>query len=403
MSKPKIVVIGKIPGKTIEHLREIAEVKEYSGSSLYNAPDKELIKKFGKKKFQLYDRELVYSNLEHLSKEEIIKNVKDADIIIPHLTVKIDEEILNNTKARLVACYSAGYDNVDVKAATKNGILVTNTPGVLHETVADFTFGLMIATSRRIVQADRFARDGFFNTWGSESFLGTEVHHKTLGIIGLGDIGEQLARRAYGFRMKVLAYDPFKYNLMKKEKYLPPENVKLVENIDELLKESNFIVISCVYIKEGPSSTHHLIDKKKIEKMKKSCILINIARGPIVNEKEVVKALKEEKLRFYAADVFEGELNNGEPNVNPELAKLFKKTILTPHIASATIAARGDGLHQNGFSIGGMGSRTYDNVIKVLNGKKPDFLVREQNYDEVIKIRLQKDLEKKKNEDCYIS
>lgn len=396
MSKAKIYVIGKIPGTTVEKLKKIAEVKEYSGSKLYDASDEELIKIFGKKAVELHNKELVFSNLEALSKEEIMKNIKDADIIIPHLTVKIDEEMLNNTNAKLVACYSAGYDNVNVEAATKNGILVTNTPHVLHETVADFTFGLMIAASRRIVQADRFARDGFFNTWGSESFLGLEVHHKTLGIIGLGDIGEQLAKRSIGFSMKVLAYDPFKFNLMKEGKYNPPKNVKLVENIDEVLENSNFIVLACIYIKEGPDSTHHMIDKEQLAKMKNSCILINIARGPIVNEKEVIKALKENKLRFYAADVFEGELKNGEPNVSKELTPLFKNTVLTPHIASATIAARGDGLNKKGFSIGGMGSIVHDNVIKVLKEEKPEFLVREQDYEKVIEIRkkLGKDLRK---------
>lgn len=394
MIKPKIFVIGKIPGKTVEKLKEIAEVKEYSGSKLYEASDKELIKKFGKKKFDLYGKELVYSNLESVPREEIIKEAKDADIIIPHLTVKIDEDILNNTKARLIACYSAGYDNVDVKSATKNGILVTNTPGVLHETVADFTFGLLISAARRIIEADRFARDGLFNKWGSEAFLGLDIHHKNIGIIGMGDIGEQLARRAYGFAMNVVAYDPFKYNLFKENKYAPKRNVRLVENLDELLKESDFIVISCIYIKEGPNKTHHMIDKEQIKLMKKDCIIINIARGPIVNEDEIIKALKENRIRFYAADVFEGEMNKEEPNVNPKLAKLFKNTVVTPHIASATIAARGDGLKKNGFSIGGMGSRVYTNVKQVLNGQKPDFLVREQKYEEVIKIRLGKDLKK---------
>ncbi len=386
MSKPKIFVIGKMPGKTVERLKEIADVKEYSGSSLYDASDEELIKKFGKDAFEKYGKELVFSNLESLPKEDIMRDAKDADIIIPHLTVKIDEEILNNTKAKLIACYSAGYDNIDVNAATKHGILVANTPGVLHETVADFAFGLMIAASRRIVQADKLSRDGHFNTWGSEFFLGLEVHHKTLGIIGFGDIGDQLARRSTGFCMKVIAYDPFKYKDMKEGKYQPPENVKLVENLDELLENSNFIIISCVYVKEGPYKTHHMIGQKEIEKMKKNCTLINIARGPIVNEKEIIPALKDGRLRFYATDVFEGEMDPNSPNVSPELAKL-KNTILTPHIASATIAARGDGFSKNGFSIGGMGSRVYENVMKFLNGEKPDFLVREQNYEEVVKNR----------------
>ena len=293
------------------------------------------------------------------TKEELIEHVKDKDGLLCLLTDKIDKDVLDAApKLKVISTYSVGYDHIDVEEATKRGIYVTYTPGVLTDAVADHTWALLLAVARRLVEADQCVRQGCWKiAWAPDFMLGTDVYGKTLGIIGLGRIGTAVARRAKGFNMRILYYD--------KERKLDVEKELGVEfrSLDEVLKESDFVVISVVLTKE----TYHMIGERELRLMKPTAYLINIARGAIVDTNALVKALEEGWIAGAALDVFEEE---PLPKDHP-LTK-FKNVILTPHIASATTETRAR-----------MADLAVDNLLSVLKGEMPKHLVN----PEVTKIR----------------
>ncbi|MCR4403940.1 MAG: D-glycerate dehydrogenase [Candidatus Acetothermia bacterium] len=284
-----------------------------------------------------------------LPKRELLRKVAGVDGLICLLSDRIDREVLEAGKAlRVVANVAVGYDNIDVQAASELGIMVTNTPEVLTEATADLTFGLILAVARRIVEGDRLVREGGFKGWELDLLLGAEVHHKTLGIVGFGRIGQAVARRARGFGMEVLYYDPIRRPELERE--LGAQFVQL----KELLSRSDFVSL---HLPLTPQ-TRHLIGREELGLMKPSAFLINVARGPIVDEAALVEALKSGELAGAGLDVFEHE-----PDVHPELLRM-SNVVLTPHIGSAGRETR---LR--------MALMAVENVLAALAGRRPPNLV----------------------------
>ncbi|MCK4235202.1 D-glycerate dehydrogenase [candidate division WOR-3 bacterium] len=299
----------------------------------------------------LKERYKVHINREdrQLSKIEIIKRVKDIDAILPLLTDKIDKEVIAATKClKVIANYAVGFDNIDIKEATRKGIIVTNTPGVLTEATADLAWSLLFATARRIAEGDRFMRDKKFKGWQPTLLLGYDIYGKTLGIIGTGRIGTAFALRSKGFNMRVLYFSRSKNILM--EKKLKAKKVTL----KKLLAESDFISLHLPLTKE----THHLIEKTEIELMKKTAILVNTSRGEVLDEIALANALKNNIIAGAGLDVFERE-----PSITKKLLQL-KNVTLTPHIGSATYQTRTK-----------MAIMAAQSIIDVLEGKTPKNIV----------------------------
>ncbi|NLV92347.1 MAG: D-glycerate dehydrogenase [Firmicutes bacterium] len=260
-----------------------------------------------------------------LSREELIAGVKEADALLCLLTDTIDEELLAvNPNLKVVSNYAVGYNNIDVQAATKRGIPVCNTPGVLTDATADTAWALLMAAARRVVEADRFVREGKFKGWGPMLMLGADVTGKTLGLVGMGRIGQAMAQRATGFEMKILYYDVQRYPEAE-EKY-----GAVYRPLEELLAESDFVSLHVPLL----PSTHHIIGEKELELMKPSAILVNSARGPLIDEAALVKALQERKIAAAGLDVFENE-----PELAEGLAEL-DNVVLLPHLGSATYDTR---------------------------------------------------------------
>ncbi|RME84691.1 MAG: D-glycerate dehydrogenase, partial [Planctomycetota bacterium] len=285
-----------------------------------------------------------------LTKEELIQNGKDCDGILCLLTDPIDQEIMEKCpKVKIFSNYAVGYNNIDVEEATRRGIMVTNTPGVLTETTADFAFALLMAIARRIVEADHFLRAGKFKGWAPMLFLGQDVHNRTLGILGMGRIGQAVARKGrFGFNMNILYYDAHRNEKVEKEldaNFCSPE---------ELFAQSDFVSIHLPLTKE----THHFVNADLLGRMKETACLINTARGPIVDEEALVKVLKEKKIFGAALDVFEKE-----PEVHPGLLDL-ENVILVPHLASASVETRTK-----------MAVMAVENLLAGLEGKRPPCIV----------------------------
>jgi glyoxylate reductase len=260
-------------------------------------------------------------------RELVLDGVRDADVLVSLLTESIDREVLEaGERLRGVANYAVGFNNIDVDAATELGIPVTNTPGVLTDTTADLAWALLLAVARNVVPADRYMRAGKYHIWGPSLFLGGDVgpggdgRPKVLGIVGFGRIGQAVARRSVGFDMRVLAYDP-----PMKEIIETTDGIEYAE-MDRLLAESDFVSLHT----DLNPSTHHLIDANALAKMKKDAYLINTARGPIVDEKALVNALRNGTIAGAGLDVFEDE-----PEMAPGLAELDNVVVL-PHVASAS-------------------------------------------------------------------
>lgn len=292
-------------------------------------------------------------------KQVIIEKARDVDALVTLLSDKIDAEVFDAApKLKIVAQMAVGYDNIDVEKATRRGIYVTNTPGVLTETTADFAWALLMAIARRVVEADNYVREGKWRVgWHPSMLLGRDIYGATLGIIGAGRIGSAVARRAKGFNMKILYYDVVPNSQMEEE-----TGAKLVD-LDILLRESDFISIHTPLTKE----TYHLINAEKLKLVKRTAYLINTARGPIVDEKALYEALKEGRLAGAALDVFEQEPISMD---NP-LLKL-DNVILAPHIASASYETRSR-----------MAEMVAENLIAFFEGRQPPNLV---NSD-VMKVR----------------
>ncbi len=281
-----------------------------------------------------------------LTKDELIKEAKGSDAIISLLTDKIDAEVMDGIgkNLKIIANYAVGFDNVDIKAASERGIVVTNTPEVMTQAVAEHAIALILACTRRIVEGDEYVRKGKYKRWEPDLLLGPEIAGKKLGIIGLGRIGESLAKIGYhGFGMKILYHDLERNEEI--ERNLQAEYTSL----NTLLKNSDFVSIHVPLNK----ATHHLIGSKQLNLMKKTAILINTARGAVIDEKALVQALQNKKIFAAGLDVFEFE-----PKPSKQLFNL-NNVVLTPHIASATNEARK-----------AMSECACENVIEVLMGRK---------------------------------
>ncbi len=283
-----------------------------------------------------------------LTREELLAGVKGKDGILPLLTDRIDDEVLEaaGSQLKIVANYAVGYNNIDVPACTRRGIPATNTPGVLTDTTADLAMSLLLAVARKIVPADAYARAGKYQGWAPLLFLGTDVHHKTLGIMGFGRIGFAVAKRAGGFDMKILYNDSVRANPELEEKV----GAKFVDK-STLLAESDFVSLHVPLIPE----THHFIGSPELEAMKSSAYLINTSRGEVLDEKALVRALQQRKIAGAGLDVFEFE-----PAIEKELT-LMDNVVILPHIASGSIETRTK-----------MGLVAAENLISVLiEGQKP--------------------------------
>ena len=291
-----------------------------------------------------------------LTKEEIIQGVKGKDALLCLLTDDIDGEIMDaNPNLKVIANYAVGFNNIRVEEATKRGLPITNTPGVLTETTADMAWTLLMTAGRRIVEADKFTRDGKYKGWGPMLLLGYDIYGKTLGLIGLGRIGEAMIKRAHGFDMKILYFDANRRS-PEEEKELGIE----YRELDQLLAEADYVSLHVPLL----PSTKHLIGEREFGLMKESAILVNSARGPIVDEKALVKALREGQIAGAGLDVYENE-----PALEPGLAEL-QNVVLAPHTASATRETRTK-----------MATMAAENLLAALQGKVPPNIVNPEVYN----------------------
>ena len=290
--------------------------------------------------------ELDYRKGAPLSDSELKKAIKDADAVISVIPDNISREVLESAKnLKVIANYAVGYDNTDVKAASEMGIYVSNTPGDLTESVAEHSMALMLAVGRKIVQADKFVREGKYKYWDPMIFLGPTFSEKTLGLIGFGRIGQWFAKLAKGaFNMRVL------YTDIARNESAEKEIGAIYTSMDELLEQSDIVSIHVPLL----PSTKHLITRREIKKMKPTAILINTARGPIIDEDDLCVALRENWISGAGIDVYEQE-----PKIYAGLKEL-ENVVLTPHIGSATRESRIE-----------MARMAAANVIEVLINKKP--------------------------------
>lgn len=263
-----------------------------------------------------------------LDRQVLIKNVKNVDALLCMLGDTIDSKVMDaaGSNLRVISCYSVGYDHVDIKEAEKRKIIVTNTPNVLANTTADLTFSLILSAARNIVNADSHVRNGSWKYgWTPDLFLGYDVYGSTLGIIGLGEIGILVAKRAKGFGMEVLYYSN------RRNRKLESELSISYVSLEELLQRSDFVSIHVSLNK----SSFHMIDESKIKLMKKTAFLINTSRGKVINEQHLIKALRDKQIAGVGLDVYENE-----PISTSNQLIHIPQTVLLPHIGSATFKTR---------------------------------------------------------------
>jgi glyoxylate reductase len=318
--KPNVTVTHNFPEVALEKLRSRAEVfYNDSGNSLSSA---ELIDRAGK-----------------------------SDAMVSYLTDKIDAGVIDagGDHLKIIANYGAGFNNIDFAHAQKKNIWVSNTPGVLHETTADLTWAMLLGIARRIVESDRFTREGKFHGWQGNMFLGGDVYGKTLGVIGCGEIGAAVARRALGFDMRVLYHQRTRLSEAEEKKL----NARFV-SLDELLKESDFITLHVPLTDQ----TKYMIGSDQLAMMKSTAYLIHAARGKVVDDKALVNALKNNVIAGAALDVYESE-----PALTEGMTEL-DNIIVLPHIGSASVATRDT-----------MALLVVDNVFDALDGKTPRTLI----------------------------
>ena len=289
-----------------------------------------------------------------LTKEELMNNLRgqNYDALFCLLTDKIDAEVMDSfgPQLKIIANMAVGFDNINIEEARKRGIMVTNTPDVLTESVAEHTIALMFAIARRLVESDQFMRDGKYIGWAPMLFLGNDLVEKTLGLVGLGRIGAAVAKRMHdGFEMKIIYYDVKRNEELEKQYHLE------YRDLENLLKESDFVSVHVPLLE----TTRHLIGEPQLRIMKKTAYLINTSRGPVIDEKALVVALKSGEIKGAALDVFEFE-----PKITPELLQL-DNVILTPHIASATEETRSK-----------MSDLAATNIIEALEGHTPPNLLK---------------------------
>lgn len=276
----------------------------------------------------------------------LLKEVEDVDGLICFLTEKIDEEVLEHgVHLKVISNVAVGYNNIDVQAAARKGIIVTNTPGVLTETTADLTFALLMASARRIVESSDYLRSGEWGSWSLMQQTGQDIYGATLGIVGLGRIGEALVKRAKGFDMNILYH-----NRTRKQEKEQELGIQYAE-LEDLLRQSDFV---CLLLPYSPE-VYHLIGKDELSLMKRNAILINTARGGLVDEEALFHALKDGVIWGAGLDVFEQE---PVPVDHPLLT--LPNVVTLPHIGSASVKTRMKMAHL-----------AADNMMKVLNGDEP--------------------------------
>ena len=324
MPKPKVFVTRLIPEKGLEIIREA------------------------------YDVDLWQAELPP-TREELLQHVRGVDGLLCLLTDKIDGEVMDEAgpQLKVISNHAVGYDNIDVNAATVRGIPVGNTPGVLTDATADFAFALMMAVARRIPEAERFVHEGNWKTWGPMLMLGVDLKGATLGLIGFGRIGKAMARRAAGFDMRVIYYDP------SEEEASPDHKATRVE-FETLLEESDFLSLHTPLTPD----THHLIDSEALSKMKLNAVLINTARGAVVDPQALYEALKVRRIFGAGLDVTEPE---PIPMDSPLLT--LDNIVIVPHIASASKTSRDQ-----------MSWMAAQNLIAGLNGERLPNCVNPQVY-----------------------
>ncbi|HEY6690070.1 MAG TPA: D-glycerate dehydrogenase [Rubrobacter sp.] len=277
---------------------------------------------------------------------ELLEAVRGAVGILPTVTEKMDAEVIDaaGDGLKVIANMAVGFDNIDVEAATELGVVVTNTPEVLNETTADTAFMLLLASARRLGEAERLLRSGGWDAWGPKQLTGPDVWGKRLGVIGFGRIGQALARRTRGFDMDLVYHDQYRNEEAERElgaRYL---------ELDELLRTSDFVSIHTPLTPE----TTHLIGAEELERMKPEAVLVNTSRGPVVDEAALADALADARIFAAGLDVYENE-----PEVHPKLLDL-EKVVLAPHIGSASIETRDK-----------MAALAAENLAAVLRGEEP--------------------------------
>jgi len=293
--KPKILVTREVFDETLAYLAEHCEVESNQADQPFDPA-------------------------------ALAQRMHDKDGVVCCLTDRIDDALLaKSPRLKVVANIAVGYNNIDVPASTARGVMVTNTPGVLDDSTADLAFTLILATARRLTEAEAYVRAGKWQGWHLKQMLGVDVHHATLGIIGMGRIGQQIARRASGFKMRVLYHNRNRWPA-DVEKWLNAEYV----GKDQLLAQSDFVVLQIPY----SPATHHYIGAPELKQMKPTAILINSTRGGVVDDAALVDALKNGTIRAAGLDVFENE-----PKLHPGFLAL-KNVVLAPHVGSSTEATR---------------------------------------------------------------
>ncbi|MHB1131712.1 MAG: 2-hydroxyacid dehydrogenase [Chloroflexota bacterium] len=313
MARPKVFVTRRIPEEGIRMLAEQCEVDVWQGE----LPP---------------------------PRADLLARCQDKDAVLSLLTDKIDAEFLDNApNLKIAANLAVGFDNIDVPECSRRGVAASNTPAVLNDTTADFAWALLMASARRIVEGVDYVRASKWQTWGPMLLMGQDIHHATLGLVGLGRIGIAVAKRAQGFDMRVLYYDVVRREDVERE--LGLEFVDL----DTLLSQADFVSVHTPLTKE----THHLLSTEQFAKMKRSAVVVNTARGPVIDPKALYTALKEGQIWAAGLDVTEPE---PIPMDDPLLT--LPNCIVVPHIASASIATRTQ-----------MAKLAAENILAVLNGK----------------------------------
>jgi glyoxylate reductase len=317
--KPKILVTGRLPDELVKRLAEACDIEA-------NREDRPM------------------------EMDAVLASIADKDGLLSMITDRVDDDLMGLApRLRIISQMAVGYNNIDVGAATRRGIPVTNTPGVLTDATAELAFALLLAAARRVAEGDKMVREGRFLHWAPFLFLGSQVSGKTLGIVGMGRIGKAVAKRARGFDMKIIYHNPKPLDAAEEGRYGAQ-----FRNLDALLAEADFVSLHVPLTEK----TKHLIGEKQFAMMKKTAFLINTSRGPVVNEKDLVEALRSGAIAGAGIDVYENE-----PALEPGLSGM-ENAVLLPHVGSGTLETRTK-----------MAEMAVESLLIGLSGKVPPRLV----------------------------